>query len=78
MVIIRIEDGGGRRYALVGETSFELSPIYPLTGADYTIVNRWAQTWGDSRKVDGAAWSAELARVNRARVSSGLNPLPVV
>lgn len=67
MQVIRIEDGGGFRYALVGEMTFQAGQLNDVTQA-----NLWAQTWGDYKPVSTDAWNEAINMVNVARNALGL------
>lgn len=62
MRVIKIQDGGGFKYALVGEFTFQESQLN-----DTVQANKWAETWGDARLVSAAAWSEALNMVLVAR-----------
>lgn len=70
MQVIRTEDGGGFRYALVGEFTFQAGQLNSTTQA-----NLWAQTWGDYKAVSTDGWFEAINMVNVARNALGLTPV---
>lgn len=71
MQVIRTEDGGGFRYALVGEFTFQAGQLN-----DTAQANLWAQTWGDYKAVSTDGWNEAINMVNVARNALGLPLAP--